>query len=111
MLKPIIAPMKQRLYDFPRRGYIKEWEQANCLDHDRLIGAFETGNRESAVQVWQDVHWSFDVQEDYIRRFYFPDARKPVGPEAGRPPSSAQKLRHLPANLRRYSQGKTLKPE
>ena len=25
-LKRIVAPMKRRLYDFPRRGYIKEWD-------------------------------------------------------------------------------------
>jgi DNA-binding GntR family transcriptional regulator len=78
-LKRIIMPMKQRLYDFPRRGYIKEWEQANCRDHDRLIEAFETGDRDAAVRVWRDVHWSFEVQEKYIRRFYFPENRKERG--------------------------------
>jgi DNA-binding GntR family transcriptional regulator len=72
-LMRIIVPMKQRLYDFPRRGYIKEWEQANCRDHDRLIEAFERLDRDAAVRVWRDVHWSFRVQEPYIRRFYFPE--------------------------------------
>jgi DNA-binding GntR family transcriptional regulator len=80
-LKRIIAPMKQRLYDFPRRGYIKEWEQSNCRDHDRLIEAFETGDRDAAVHVWRDVHWSFEVQEKYIRRFYFPEARETSDPK------------------------------
>ncbi len=28
-LKNIVTPYKQRLYDFPRRGYIKEWELNN----------------------------------------------------------------------------------
>ncbi len=73
-LKRIIAPMKQRLYDFPRRGYIKEWEQANCGDHARLIEAFEGQDRDEAVRVWRDVHWSFPAQEAFIRRFYFPEA-------------------------------------
>lgn len=84
-LKRIIAPMKQRLYDFPRRGYIKEWEQSNCRDHDRLIEAFETGDRAAAVQVWRDVHWSFEVQEKYIRRFYYPEAREPRTPSPSIP--------------------------
>ncbi len=75
-LKRIIAPMKRRLYDFPRRGYIKEWEQSNCRDHDRLIEAFEAGDRDAAVRGWREVHWSFDAQEKYIRRFYFPEARE-----------------------------------
>ena len=107
-LKRIITPMKQRLYDFPRRGYIKEWEQANCRDHDRLIEAFERQDREAAVRVWRDVHWSFDVQEQHIRRFYFAEpgearevkARRPVRPApasparpraAGRAPTSERK--------------------
>jgi DNA-binding GntR family transcriptional regulator len=76
-LKRIIAPMKRRLYDFPRRGYIKEWELGNCRDHDRLIDAFESGDRDAAIHVWQDVHWSFAAQEKHIRRFYFPEASAP----------------------------------
>jgi hypothetical protein len=66
--------MKRRLYDFLRRGYIKEWELGNCRDHDRLIDAFGKGDRDAAVNVWQNVHWSFDFQEKYIRRFYFPES-------------------------------------
>lgn len=76
-LKRIIAPMKRRLYDFPRRGYIKEWELSNCRDHDRLIEALEAGDRDAAIQIWSQVHWSFDAQEKYIRRFYFPEVREP----------------------------------
>jgi DNA-binding GntR family transcriptional regulator len=106
-LKRIIAPMKRRLYDFPRRGYIKEWEQSNCRDHDRLIEAFEAGDRDAAVQVWRDVHWSFDAQEKYIRRFYFPETREPHDPKARRLRSRGSKTQ-LPRTLqRRTSSGKT----
>jgi len=90
-LKRIIAPMKRRLYDFPRRGYIKEWELGNCRDHDRLIEAFETGDRDAAIQVWRDVHWSFDAQEKYIRRFYFPEAVEPQDSKTARRLSSARR--------------------
>ena len=72
-LRRIIMPMKRRLYDFPRRGYIKEWELGNCRDHDRLIDTLGKGDRDAAVNVWQNVHWSFDFQEKYIRRFYYPE--------------------------------------
>jgi len=104
-LKRIIAPMKQRLYDFPRRGYIKEWEQANCRDHDRLIEAFETGDRNAAVRVWRDVHWSFEVQEKYIRRFYFPENREVREAKTHRPPSPARKVNSPGALQRRSSRG------
>ena len=93
-LKRIIAPMKRRLYDFPRRGYIKEWELGNCRDHDRLIEAFETGDRDAAIQVWRDVHWSFDAQEKYIRRFYFPEAVEPQDSKTARRPSPARRDKH-----------------
>lgn len=104
-LKRIITPMKQRLYDFPRRGYIKEWEQGNCRDHDRLIEAFEAGNRDAAVQVWRDVHWSFEVQEKYIRRFYFPETPEPHDPKAHRAPSAARRAKR-PRTLHRRPSGK-----
>ncbi len=72
-LKCIVAPYKQRLYDFPRRGYIKEWELNNCKEHDQFIELIEKKDRQSAAGIIRDVHWSFKVQEKYIRRFY-PDA-------------------------------------
>ena len=107
-LKRIIVPMKQRLYDFPRRGYIKEWEQANCRDHDRLIEAFELQDREAAVRVWRDVHWCFQVQEPFIRRFYFPETREGREAKRRRPPSPkpeaparAQKAGHRASSLRK----------
>jgi DNA-binding GntR family transcriptional regulator len=90
-LKRIIVPMKQRLYDFPRRGYIKEWEQANCRDHDRLIEAFERLDREAAVRVWRDVHWCFQVQEPHIRRYYFPEIAEGREPKPRRSSSPQPK--------------------
>jgi DNA-binding GntR family transcriptional regulator len=103
-LKRIIAPMKQRLYDFPRRGYIKEWEQSNCRDHDRLIEALETGDRDAAVRVWRDVHWSFEIQEKYIRRFYSPETREVRTAETQHLPSSARTVKR-PRTLQRQSSG------
>lgn len=72
-LKRIILPMKQRLYDFPQRGYIKNWEEENCKDHETLIEAIERGDREAAATVWRDRHWSYTVQEPYIKKFYLFD--------------------------------------
>ena len=71
MLRRIVMPIKRRLYDFPRRGYIKEWELRNCDEHEALIQCIKEGDREGAVKVMRDLHWSFAAQEDFIRRFYF----------------------------------------
>jgi len=70
-LKKIIMPLKQRLYDFPRRTYIKEWEQINCQEHDQFIKYIEKGDCGQAALIWRDSHWSYDAYEKFIRRFYF----------------------------------------
>ena len=70
-LRRIIMPIKQRLYDFPRRAYIKEWELINCDDHTQFIEFIKRGKRDNAASLWQDSHWSFTAHEKYIRQFYF----------------------------------------
>jgi DNA-binding GntR family transcriptional regulator len=71
MLRRIAMPLKQRLYDFPRRTYIKEWEYINCDEHDRFIEHIEKGEREQATALMKNSHWSFEAYEKFIRRFYF----------------------------------------
>lgn len=69
-LRRLIKPMKQRLYDFPRLGYIKEWEFRNCDEHERFINLIEAGDRKGSASVMEEVHWSYKVQEKYIRMYY-----------------------------------------
>jgi DNA-binding GntR family transcriptional regulator len=69
-IKPLIVNMKQRLYDFPRLAYIKEWEWANCDEHERLIKYIRKGEKEAAAIFWQETHWGFEAQETNIREFY-----------------------------------------
>ena len=66
----LITPFKQRLYDFPRRGYIKEWEMNNCDEHHQFIERVKKKDREGAARIMRDVHWSYAVQEKYILQFY-----------------------------------------
>ena len=69
-LLQMITPFKQRLYDFPRRGYLKEWELNNCNEHTQFIELLKQKDRKGAATIIRDVHWSFAVQEEFIRRFY-----------------------------------------
>jgi len=62
--------LKQRLYDFPRRSYIKEWEMHNCEEHAQFVGMVRAGVVEGAVSVMRDIHWSYSVQQEQIERFY-----------------------------------------
>jgi hypothetical protein len=84
-LRRMVEATKQRLYDFPRRGYIRNWEMENCNDHEKLTEALEKGDRDLVKTVWMEGHWSFSVQEQFIRRFYFPDEHPPAfdEPEGG----------------------------
>jgi DNA-binding GntR family transcriptional regulator len=70
-LKQIAVPLKQRLYDFPRRTYIKEWELLNCQEHSKFIEHIENGECQLAADVMRESHWSFEAYEKFIRRFYF----------------------------------------
>lgn len=69
-LRRIVMPFKQRLYDFPRRSYIKEWELINCGEHAQFIEFIRRGERDNAASLWRNSHWSFTVHEKYIRQFY-----------------------------------------
>ena len=69
-LLQMITPFKQRLYDFPRRGYLKEWELNNCNEHGQFIELIKQKDRKGAASMIRDVHWSYAVQEKFIRRFY-----------------------------------------
>jgi hypothetical protein len=70
MLKKILTPIKRRLYDFPRRDYIKEWEVINIDEHNRLITCIKKGNRIGAASIIKDEHWNFDYHQKYLKKFY-----------------------------------------
>ncbi len=42
-MRKIVTPIKQRLCDFPKRIYIKEWELINCKEHDQIINFIKRG--------------------------------------------------------------------
>ncbi len=63
--------LKRRLYEVPRPPqWIREWEERSVGEHDRLLALIGSGDAEGAAAFVRDVHWSFAVQEPFIRRFY-----------------------------------------
>ena len=71
-LVKIVNNLKKRLYDFPRPDkWIKEWEEASTKEHDQLVGYLQSGDSTEAARYIQYVHWSFETQEDYIKKYYF----------------------------------------
>jgi len=87
----IVNALKKRLYDFPRPSrFVKEWEVASIAEHRKLVGFIHQGKKQEAVRFIQNVHWSFPVQEKFIRLYYpragWTDREKPSGSNQGRRP-------------------------
>jgi len=70
LLRKTVLLFKQRLYDFPRRAYIMEWELINCGEHDQIVACLEREDASGAARIMQDAHWSYSKHERYIRQFY-----------------------------------------
>ncbi|MDD8020761.1 MAG: GntR family transcriptional regulator [Acidobacteriota bacterium] len=67
----IVNTLKKRLYDFPRRqGFVKEWEESSIKEHARLAKLLGEGKKEEAAKFIRDVHWSYEVQEKFISKYY-----------------------------------------
>ncbi len=63
---------RERLYDFPRtRGFLKEWDESNLSEHREMVRMLDVRNFNAAAEYLRDVHWSFSVQERFIRKYYF----------------------------------------
>ena len=70
-LVKIVNNLKRRLYDFPRQeGFVKRWEESSIGEHKELVDLIEQGRREEAARFIRDVHWSYRVQEKFIKEFY-----------------------------------------
>ena len=64
--------LKRRLYDWPRRaGMVQAWEEHSVVEHEEFLSLLERGNVAQAAAHLQDVHWSFAVQEPFIKAYYF----------------------------------------
>ena len=67
----LVNNMKKRLYDFPRaKGFVKEWEESSILEHQALIDLVRAGRSQAAANHIRDIHWSFKVQEEFVRKYY-----------------------------------------
>jgi len=70
-LVEIVTTLKSRLYDFPRKKeFVKEWELRSIREHERFVGLLAEGRVSEAAEYVRDVHWSYSVQEPYIRQYY-----------------------------------------
>ncbi len=66
LVREIVYPLKQRLYDFPRMRYDREWELINLSEHQRFIESVKANNRDAAVAVIRYEHWDFNLHKEKI---------------------------------------------
>jgi DNA-binding GntR family transcriptional regulator len=67
-----VRVLKERLYDFPRRAaYVKEWELESSGEHGEIEARLRARDFSGAAAYIRDVHWNYEVQERYIRTYYF----------------------------------------
>jgi DNA-binding GntR family transcriptional regulator len=70
-LLKIVNTLKRRLYDFPRQeGFVKQWEVTSIDEHRELVRLIQEGKKEQAANYIRDVHWSFEVQEKFLKKYY-----------------------------------------
>lgn len=72
-----VTVMKQRLYDFtPRRDILRDWEESSTGEHAAIMEALDNADLQEAARLIRDVHWSFAVQEKFIRKYYLPELQE-----------------------------------
>ncbi len=70
-LRRQVGILKERLYDFPRRSsFVKEWELASMNEHRELASRFALRDFVAAAAWIREVHWSYEVQERFVRAYY-----------------------------------------
>ncbi|GLH73498.1 GntR family transcriptional regulator [Geothrix limicola] len=73
-IEALLRTPKDRLNDLPLRHiFHNEWEQKSVEEHFELLRLLEAGEIEAAAAYLRDVHWSFEVQEPFIRDYYILD--------------------------------------
>lgn len=69
--KRVLAPMKNRIWDFPKRSFFKDWFWASVTEHWTIISLIEQGKREEVTSFMRERHWGFAFNRDSIRKTYF----------------------------------------
>lgn len=70
LIRQIVYPLKQRLYDFPGMNYDHAWEMLNLNEHRRFIESIRAENRDAAVAVIKNEHWGFDWHRPHLIKVY-----------------------------------------
>lgn len=70
-LVSMVRKHRARLYDFPpRKSIVADWAREETREHATLVDLLAAEEYAAASDFLRNVHWSFPVQEAFIRRCY-----------------------------------------
>ncbi len=67
----ILTPIKNRLWDIPKKSFPQKWYLDACSEHQILVDALRERNLEKAVTYHRHIHWGFDFNKKFIEMVYF----------------------------------------
>ena len=67
----ILNPIKNRLWDIPKKTFPHQWYLDACTEHQFIIDALREKNLRKAVSYLKQVHWGFDLNKKYIKMAYY----------------------------------------
>jgi DNA-binding GntR family transcriptional regulator len=67
----ILKPIKDRLWDFPKKSFPQQWYLDACAEHQCIIDALRDRNLDRAVSYLKYVHWGFELNKNYIQMAYY----------------------------------------
>ena len=68
--KRILKPIKNRLWDFPRKNFVREWYVAATEEHEMIVAAIEARDAEALAHAVKERHWDFAYNQDSICKAY-----------------------------------------
>jgi DNA-binding GntR family transcriptional regulator len=67
----ILNPIKNRLWDFPKKSFPQQWYLDACAEHQYIVDALRERNLDKAVSCLKNVHWGFKLNKKYIQMAYY----------------------------------------
>ncbi len=66
----ILKTIKNRLWDFPRKNFLRGWYYQAIEEHHLIIDAIERRDEKSIAHMIRNVHWGYPCCKDYIKKEY-----------------------------------------
>ena len=67
----ILIPIKNRLWDCPKKSFPKQWYLDACAEHQSIIDALREKNVGKAISYIKHTHWDFEFNKRYIQQTYW----------------------------------------